>query len=458
MNKKFVYNYFDALSIGKEYLHQNIFQDKNNVLNKNYILPFELKNGPWDINIDSLKLTLDYIFNHLHHNCYMVCVYNNNIKMCKLQNMTTAPILKPILGQQLKELKNNDKITNYQKKYISDFIKNNQIRIMQCIVKKYIIKDDDDDDENEYHKIIKNINLPNGVFIFNLTDAIILKKDETEPWDMVFSNRKLPKKYCGKKFIPIFSSSGHVDYWDIPMPTYDDLFYVLKINLNFNLDKINTDWKKKNINKAIFRGSPTGCGYTIDTNTRLKITTFDSPFLDVGITSKNIKSINSISIRFDPVYGLGMLNTNIKPSSFITMENQSFYKYIIYIDGNVHAYRLLTILSLGSVVLRVMSKYTSWIDTILKPNIHYLPIASDLSNLLDVVNWCNNNDVKCKKIANNGMKFAKKVLTYEYISFTFHDLFWQCIDPIFINKNGKRCPKGYKKNDNDESLCVKKII
>jgi hypothetical protein len=379
--------------------------------------------------------------------------------MYKLQNKTTAPAIKPILFNQIKKL--NNKLSFKQKQYISDFIKNNEIRVMQCIVKKYEIKPQPETEDNEYLNILNIPFLPNGVFIFNLTDAVILKKNGTEPWDMVFNNRKLPQKYQNKQFIPIFSSSGHVDYWDIPIPTYDDLFYVLGTNLNFDPDKIITAWSKKTINKAIFRGSPTGCGYTTQTNMRLKITTINSPFIDAGITAKNKYTINSNSIRFDPIYGIGMLNTNIKPASFVLMEEQSLYKYIIYIDGNVHAYRLLTILTLGSLILRVMSPYTSWIDTVLEPNVHYLPINPDLSNLLQVIDWCQKNDTKCKQIANNGRLFAKKVLTIKYIETIFHDLLWFSIKhhpqkSTRIKKTKKRCPAGYLSDPQDPDYCLKK--
>ena len=39
------------------------------------------------------------------------------------------------------------------------------------------------------------------------------------------------------------------------------------------------------------------------------------------------------------------------------MEEQSKYKYIIHIDGNVNAYRLLNSMLTGSLILRVKSEY-----------------------------------------------------------------------------------------------------
>jgi hypothetical protein len=46
----------------------------------------------------------------------------------------------------------------------------------------------------------------------------------------------------------------------------------------------------------------------------------------------------------------------------MTLKEQSRFKYIVHIDGNVNAYRLLTTMKTGSVILRVVSEYTSWAD------------------------------------------------------------------------------------------------
>ena len=47
------------------------------------------------------------------------------------------------------------------------------------------------------------------------------------------------------------------------------------------------------------------------------------------------------------------------------------------------------------------SKYIFWYKKLLQPYIHYIPIKSDLSDLLEKIKWCIDNDEKCKEIANN---------------------------------------------------------
>jgi len=106
------------------------------------------------------------------------------------------------------------------------------------------------------------------------------------------------------------------------------------------------------------------------------------------------------------------------------MRQQSEFKYIIHVDGNVNAYRLLTTMTTGSLILRVMSPYTSWTDHMIKAKVHYIPVKEDLSDLLDVIKWCKKNDERCKEIANNGFVFARSVLNKQFIQSYLSQILW----------------------------------
>ena len=187
----------------------------------------------------------------------------------------------------------------------------------------------------------------------------------------------------------------------------------------------NYTWsKKKNI--AVFRGGASGCGYTPETNMRIKISTIQSPYLDAGIVGKN-KTIDTISVKFDPIHGLGVMNTGIPPKPFMSIKEQSRFKYIIHIDGNVNAYRLLSTMKTGSVILRVISDYTSWADKYLKPDIHYISIRSGLSDLEEKIEWCINNDDKCKTIAKSAVKMANFLTDYETIYKEIQNTIWSSV-------------------------------
>ena len=420
---KIINNYEEALEIGKKYISKatasKVFDfNKSNINTLN--IPPQIANPIWQMTEQALTNTLDYLFKKLHHSFYMLCIMDNNSVFYKVEMTTPAPsFINAIQTIHIPSLEKNRLITDAQKKYIKKELKN-PARILQCIFKKQykpISKETQFVEENLYANIVKNMKLPNGVFILNLTDAIILKANGREPFPMVTGDLPL-NEFNFTEHIPILSSSGENNYLDIPIPNYDDIDFAKKTAHS----QFNTTWSDKK-NKAIFRGGPGGCGYTAETNQRLKLITFKNDLLDVGLTTPN-KTIDSKSIKFDPINGIGMLNTKIKSAKFVTIQEQSNYKYIIHVDGNINAYRLLTTMRTGSLILRVKSEYTSWFDHLIEPNVHYILINADLSNLEERLQWCIQNDKKCETIAKNSLSFSTTMLDETIIKKYFQKILW----------------------------------
>lgn len=80
------------------------------------------------------------------------------------------------------------------------------------------------------------------------------------------------------------------------------------------------------------------------------------------------------------------------------------------IDGTVAAYRLPYLLAGGSLVFKQESKYYEHFYRLLIPNVHYVPVKADLSDLVEKVQWATVNDAKAKEIAKNGQQFANNHL------------------------------------------------
>jgi hypothetical protein len=333
--------------------------------------------------------TLKYIFEHLHHNCYIICSDGKKAEVSKLESSSTSPSLRPYLIQKL-----NKTIKGTKRKALINTLRSKEWRIMQCVVKPFKSSSD-----SLFPKFIADIKVPRGVYVFSLTDAQILREDGQEPWQMVTGPKALGQ-YNFSEHLPIFAYSGQIGYLDIPIPTYDDIELYFK-----PYDPPDVPWESKK-EVAVFRGSPTGCGYTAETNQRIKLATMKSDLLDVGLVQTK-----SNGLKFDPIHGLGELSINIAKVSRIDMSKQAEYKYIIHVDGNVLAYRLLKSMLLGSVILRVKSPYVHWLDHVMQPDKHYIEVKADLSDLEAKVNWCIDHDAKCKKIAENGKKFAIKALS-----------------------------------------------
>ncbi len=382
-------------------------------------LPEYAKSKLWKIQEQACMDTLKYIF-AISHQCYLLVVAEGSPTMMKIIP-PLQPIYKKALDQSFQKLKDNPHLKDVHRNRIR---KMHPTRIMQCVVKERE-RQEKVIESNEYLQVFSKLNLSDGFFILNLTDAVIVRRDQTYPFHMVVGQQPLRHPPA---MIPILSMSGQKGYLDIPIPNYDEISWVYEKEGQDIYANFITDWDKKEKMKAVFRGGPTGCGYTEETNMRIKLLKMASTpeyaeLLDIGITGKG-KTIDTGSVRFDPVYGLGMLNTGLTPTDkFLTMAEQSNYAFILHVDGNINAYRMLYTMTTGSVLLRVVSEYTSWSEQYLIENEHYIAIDADLSNLKLKMEWCMKNPRKCKEISERAQHLARTLLTRDFLDNYFTMVF-----------------------------------
>ena len=109
-------------------------------------------------------------------------------------------------------------------------------------------------------------------------------------------------------------------------------------------------------------------------------------------------------------------------------------KYIVVADGNVSTYGFFWVLASGSVPLKQDSEYIQYfedsesmsgdflksrisdspeISDFLKPNVHYVPIKKDYSDLLEKIEWLKEHDKEAQKIAENARSFAQRHFNLE---------------------------------------------
>lgn len=326
---------------------------------------------------ESLDNTLKYIFD-TKYTCYMLCVANKIPTLYKLESKSGNPAIDKQINKTLKQRKIKSKVKTW--------------RVMGCIVKPFKKESSFAKEWVRFLDTVKD-RLPDGVFILSLSDSVLLS-------DTVPGN-----------FVSVYAYSGKQGYRDIPIPTYDDIF-------DREMKDMETDWDaKKPI--AVFRGSSTGCGFTPETNQRLKLATMKSDDLDVGIHQY------TTHLKYNSPTDIGKIEKTVPTVPKLDWKEQSKYKYILHVDGNVVAYRLLKSMLTNSVILRVKSDFIHWCDSELKPGIHYLGIKEDLSDLREKLDWCKSHDEECRQIASAGYQFAKLKLTDESIQEGFIKLLSQ---------------------------------
>lgn len=135
-------------------------------------------------------------------------------------------------------------------------------------------------------------------------------------------------------------------------------------------------------------------------------------------------------------------------------------------DGTVAAYRLPYLLAGGSLVFKQKSKYYEHFYNDLQPNLHYIPIEEDLSDLLERLEWAQKNDVTAKKIAKTAQEFVNNNLLPQNILCYYANLLYlfskKITSPIEIldgmeivvetKKPNQFCDCNFNNNNNKDEL------
>lgn len=195
---------------------------------------------------------------------------------------------------------------------------------------------------------------------------------------------------CTRKF-----SRGNI----LLMPLDDDIFNRGLTEVLSQFPQI--PWNEK---KAIgyWRGGSSGC---------------DQPTLRHRVAEKLFKNKHA-DVRFTP--GGWVENDAIIPRQYF-VENRSDlaehfkYKYIFIIDGNCIASAHQWVFGSGSVPIMITHPDNEyWFKKFLKPMVHYIPIAYDLSDLDEKLQWLVEHDIEAKKIADNAVSFSKSHFSSEF--------------------------------------------
>ena len=100
---------------------------------------------------------------------------------------------------------------------------------------------------------------------------------------------------------------------------------------------------------------------------------------------------------------VGIVGTRVPSNSWLQ------YQFAIDIDGNANAFtNFFTRLLFGCCILKISSPYNfqQWYYHRLKPWVHFIPVATNLSNLEERIRWCFDHPHQCYDIARAGQALA----------------------------------------------------
>ena len=95
----------------------------------------------------------------------------------------------------------------------------------------------------------------------------------------------------------------------------------------------------------------------------------------------------------------------------LSIAEQLKSKFIISLEGGDVGTGLKWMLYSNSTVIMPKPTMEGWfMEGLLEPWVHYVPLKNDFSDLEEKYEWCLNNLDKCEEIANNGKKYMEQFL------------------------------------------------
>lgn len=231
--------------------------------------------------------------------------------------------------------------------------------------------------------------LPPIEFVFNIMDEPLMRKDSGD-------------------LLPIFSFSVTQKYTDIafPMIASGDFLRMDDVLRDVKARAVPFEQKK---DLLVWRGSQTGqSGRMYDEHnwhefprSRLVLFCQNRPDMcDAGFSNYT---------QVTPA-GRKSIQKAVGLKQSISMENMQAYRYIASLDGNTWPDRFPRLLATNSLIFKEESEFYSFFDLTLKPNVHYVSIKSDMSDLEEKIIWARNNPQQVMDIIRNANEFADRYL------------------------------------------------
>lgn len=116
------------------------------------------------------------------------------------------------------------------------------------------------------------------------------------------------------------------------------------------------------------------------------------------------------------------------PSMF-TFVDMKKYRYLIDVPGHTYSTKLYSFLHSKRVIFKlkdVNSEYDFYWEKIVKPNVHFIEIKPDYSDIIEKFNYLQNNPEVEQKILDNCQELVSTLLTPEILTNHFLECFDKC--------------------------------
>lgn len=224
----------------------------------------------------------------------------------------------------------------------------------------------------------------------------------------------LDESHSNKKDIKfIFSFGDNTSHKKVPCfvkaktLNANDYSVLLKLNTYRHIGMLPSIQKNdipfySKMNKIVWRGSGTGMNNTQRFELVKKFQNTTNPLIDIKFTS--------FPQNIPPGYSM----TDFQCVRPIHINSLLHYKFLISIEGNDVSSNLKWILLSNSVVFQPIPKKSSWfMEDMLVPFKHYIPLKDNFSDLEDKLKWAMAHLDECEEIAKNATEYMKIFLDEE---------------------------------------------
>lgn len=245
-------------------------------------------------------------------------------------------------------------------------------------------------------KLCKTVGMPNMTFLLSVNDGLNAREG-----------------------VPIFAMCKTDSDQILLLPDYEILDSRYQVLCRGDIMKADFPWESKN-DKLMWRGSTAQLWR--------RLTETDVPFLSrVKLCELSLQHPDLIDAKFT-IFAQGGENI---PSlrkfkgERVSFEDQLKYKYAIVIDGNTFAYSASGWKLFGNfLIFKPDSDWIQWYSSEFMPWEHYIPVRSNLSDLVEMIRWAKANDESAERIAQASRDFA---LTHLAIEDDLAYLYFACL-------------------------------
>lgn len=107
------------------------------------------------------------------------------------------------------------------------------------------------------------------------------------------------------------------------------------------------------------------------------------------------------------------LNNGSTPSHFISLPDHAKYAYLIDMEGSAYSARLVYLAHHKRPLFIQDRPYWDWVTANMQPNVHYVPVKRDLSDLLEKLEYAKSHPEEMEKMVEARLQFAREHISID---------------------------------------------